>query len=197
MDHISSSSLTNLKLPKLKDTNKIFLEKSEIYALLSESRFDLKYNTMIHFFYDTGLRAAELIDLKLEDIQWDHRAAWVKKGKGLKERFVFFTTDCAVKLEEYLNTRNFENPYLFATRHGKKYTCTDFIRKTITKYGYKAINKHVTPHTLRRAFASHLLEDGADLTFVCSLLGHENLDYAKYYIRESKGNQRKSIDKHF
>ena len=141
---------------------------------------------MLELLYAAGLRVSELIHIKLQSINIE--AGFVRVfGKGAKERVVPIGLYAKDKINNYLiNARpvmlkNHVSDYLFVARAGKPMTRQGFW-KLIKKYAVKAgISKKITPHSLRHSFASHLLEGGADLRSVQTMLGHVDISSTQIY----------------
>jgi integrase/recombinase XerD len=160
---------------------------------------------MLHVLYATGLRATELCELAQREI--DLRAGYVRVvGKGNKQRIVPLGEVAVEAVEDYLEQsrgRLLKNcggpgstPYLFVTRRGSSMTRQAFW-KNIKKYARRAdIDKPISPHKLRHSFATHLLERGADLRIVQTLLGHANIDTTQIYTHVAQARLKKMYDEH-
>lgn len=143
--------------------------------------------------YSTGIRVSELANLKLKDINFGEHKILIL-GKGNKERYVYYGTKCQKLLDKYLSDGRTMYPasaYLFSNKHGNKLN-ERMIRMIIDECGRKAkLNVHVTPHVLRHTYATHMLNEGADLKSVGDLLGHENLSTTQIYTHVSNERLRK------
>jgi integrase/recombinase XerD len=142
----------------------------------------LRDRAMLEVLYATGLRVSELIGLRLEGVNID--AGYVQcVGKGSKERIVPLGASAAAAVAAYLPARKVRNPtnYLFLNHHGRRLSRMGFW-KILRAYGLQAgIKKKLTPHVLRHSFATHLLEHGADLRAVQTMLGHSNISTTEIY----------------
>jgi site-specific recombinase XerD len=121
--------------------------------------------------YSSGLRRSELINLRLKDIDYDKRIIFVRGGKGRKDRTTLLADNTVLILRKYIDIYK-PNYWLFEGARRKQYSPTSVaaILKSASK---KAdLNKMVRPHMLRHSFATHLLEQGVDLRYIQSLLGH-------------------------
>ncbi len=190
--------------PKVEKKLPNFLNAVEIENILDSIKEDTKENIrdkcIFELLYSTGLRVSELSDLKINDIDLKERSIRVM-GKGSKERIVYFG-DYAFKLcEEYLNIRGYflkkgEIEYLFINKIGGKLSrqsIEGIIERISKKY---SLNHKFSPHTLRHTFATHLLDEGADIRSVQELLGHENLDTTEIYTHVSNERLREAYLKY-
>lgn len=176
------------------------LEVDEVLALLEAP--DLSKNngyrdrTMLELLYATGMRVSELIQIKVEDV--NIIMGFVKVfGKGNKERIVPLGETVIDYLETYMETvrpqllKKTVTDTLFLNMHGKPLS-RQALWKMIKQNGIKAqIYKTLTPHTLRHSFATHLLENGADLRAVQEMLGHSDISTTQLYTHVSKSQIRK------
>jgi len=188
-EYLKTNPTQTLELPKIPKKLPKVLTSNEIQELLKE---DLnKCERMIfELLYGCGLRVSELVNLQINNI--DLKGKFLScTGKGSKDRIVPFGTFAAEAIKEYLKVRDYallkynkETKLLLINNRGKNISRQD-IYKFISKLGSK-INKHVSPHTLRHSFATHLLENGADLRVVQELLGHSDVATTQLYTHISK-----------
>lgn len=183
--YIKKNPALLIKSPKIPERLPNFLTYNEVLKILEIPPRDnwqyLRDRAIIELLYSTGIRVGELVNLKIEDINFAEEVIKVK-GKGRKERIVpvgKFALDCLI---EYIERRpNKGEKFVFLNKYGKKLTERS-VERIIKKYSIIAgINKKVTPHTLRHTFATHLLDRGADLRFVQELLGHERITTTQVY----------------
>ena len=155
-----------------------------------KSPFDYRNKAMLELMYSSGLRVSELINLKLSDIDLDNN--YVRCfGKGNKERIVPIGEVAIEYLKIYINEyrdsmkKGYYTENIFLNNHGKNITRQGFflIIKQIAKE--KDIDKNITPHMLRHSFATHLLNNGADLRTIQEMLGHANLSTTQVYTNVS------------
>ncbi len=148
---------------------------------------------IIELLYASGLRVSELVGLNDEDMDRAQQMLRVR-GKGRKERIVPFGGKALAAMDNYWNLRNelltrgkskFHSPAIFLNPSGKRLT-TRSIRRIVNKYVKLAgVNWNLHPHSLRHAFATHLLADGADLRAIQELLGHASLSTTQKYTHAS------------
>lgn len=181
------------------------LSESDVEALLNapevSNPLGFRDRTMLEVLYATGLRVSELVLLKFEQLSF--RQGVVRLfGKGNKERLVPIGEEAMNWLEHYVNNARLsllsgrQSDYLFVTTRGDCMTRQAFWH-IIKKHAKKAgINKELSPHTLRHAFATHLLNHGADLRVVQLLLGHSDLSTTQIYIHIAKERLKELHAKH-
>ncbi|PYS41840.1 MAG: site-specific tyrosine recombinase XerD [Acidobacteria bacterium] len=142
----------------------------------------LRDRALLEVLYATGLRVSELVGLRLDGVNIE--AGFVRcVGKGSKERVVPLGAPAAAAVGAYLQARRVRKPtnYLFLNHHGEKLSRMGFW-KILRAYGLQAaIKKKLTPHVVRHSFATHLLEHGADLRAVQTMLGHTNISTTEIY----------------
>lgn len=177
------------------------LSMSEVEKLIETPNVDevlgLRDRAILEVMYATGLRVTELIQLKMDDL---HLSIGLIQtlGKGDKERIIPIG-DAAIKwIENYLHhSRNKlekpdkRSPYLFLNHHGRKLTRQGIWKNLKALVKKAGIEKEVTPHTLRHSFATHLLENGADLRVVQELLGHSDISTTQIYTHITKQRMAK------
>lgn len=175
-----------VKNPKLEKKLPNYLNYTEIEDLLNSidisSEDGLMKRLLIELFYSTGCRVGEVVNIKVSDIDLENKTIKVM-GKGSKERIVYYGDYASKYLSMYL--KNGKKGYLFTSKDEKKLTIyeVEAIVKKIMKH--ISIKTHVTPHTLRHTFATHLLNNGADIRTVQELLGHANLSTTGIYTHVS------------
>lgn len=174
--------------PKLDKKLPNFLYYDELEILLNipdkETILGLRDALILEMLYSTGIRVSELINIKLKDINFSDKKILIL-GKGSKERYVLYGNTLKQILDLYLkNSRqklNKNSEYLILNKNGNKITDRGvrLIISNILKKG--ELDYHVSPHTLRHTFATHMLDNGADLKSVQELLGHSNLSTTQVY----------------
>lgn len=184
-----------LSAPKLPKRLPDALNESDVEALLAAPNtladLGLRDRAMLEVLYASGLRVSELVNLHFQQVNL--RMACLRvKGKGDKERLVPVGEVAMDWLQRYLQDSretilvNRQSDYLFVTHRGTAMTRQGFWH-IIKRYALQAgIEKHLSPHTLRHAFATHLLNHGADLRVVQLLLGHSNLSTTQIYTHVAK-----------
>lgn len=184
---VKSNIFLNVKNPKLEKKLPNYLNYTEIEELLASidtsSSEGLERRLLVEMFYSTGCRVGEMVNIKISDIDFSSKTIKVM-GKGSKERVVYYGDYASKYLEDYLNDKD-RKGYLFTNKRGEKLTIeeVEYIVRDIMKH--ISIKTHVTPHTLRHTFATHLLNNGADIRTVQELLGHANLSTTGIYTHVS------------
>ena len=175
-----------------------FFYEEEMEALfntvMNDQKKGIRDRVILELLYATGIRVSELVNIKMNDIDLSLPGVKVL-GKGNKERFIPFGEFCKQSIEQYLDEFqpkiNAKHDYLIVnmksqpiTERGVRYVLNDIVKRTV---GVTDIH----PHKLRHTFATHLLNQGADLRTVQSLLGHVNLSTTGRYTHVSKQQLRK------
>ncbi|MFD2208995.1 site-specific tyrosine recombinase XerD [Virgibacillus halophilus] len=181
------------------------LSSADVEALLNitgKKPLDIRNKAMLELMYATGLRVSELTALNVADL---HLTMGFLRcfGKGAKERIIPIGDSAIDAVEVYLQQsryklikRNKTENALFVNQHGKRLTRQGFW-KLIKKIAVdKQIKKEITPHTLRHSFATHLLENGADLRAVQEMLGHSDISTTQIYTHVTK-NRMKEVYQQF
>ncbi|QQD85439.1 site-specific tyrosine recombinase XerD [Jeotgalicoccus sp. ATCC 8456] len=187
-----------LQTPKEEKALPVVLTIEEMERLLQspdQTTQGIRDNAMMELLYASGLRVSELINLNISDLNLEMGFIHVY-GKGEKERIVPTTEYVAKKLTNYIKNYRLkllkdENiDTLFLTNRGKGFT-RQGLWKTIKKYVRDSgIDKNITPHTFRHSFATHLIENGADLRAVQEMLGHSDISTTQIYTQISAGKIR-------
>lgn len=178
-----------LEQPKVPKRLPKVMTVQEIETLLNEN-LDKCQRVIVELLYGCGLRVSELVNLKIND--FDLKAKYLQTtGKGSKDRIVPLGSKAVNAIKNYLPERDFilkkfriDTKNLLVNEHGKILNRQD-IYTFISEQG-KKIHKHISPHTLRHSFATHLLENGADLRIVQELLGHSDVATTQLYTHISK-----------
>lgn len=187
----------HIETPQLERTLPKVLSKEEVEKLLDAPKNSTAYGkrdkAMLELLYATGIRVSELVGLNDEDVHLT--MGFIRCiGKGNKERIVPLGSHATKAIQEYLNAARGEllrvshkqSNALFLNHHGNRLSRQGFW-KILKKLALDAhINKELTPHTLRHSFATHLLENGADLRAVQEMLGHANISTTQIYTHVSK-----------
>jgi site-specific recombinase XerD len=194
---ISSLASDKVELPKVAARVVSFLDGSDLERLLaapqtseSSELVQLRDRAMLELLFSTGLRVSELVGLPRAAFERDVTQLTVR-GKGNKPRLVFVSSSALSAVQRYLKARPDLSPHLFvshdrgvAKRQEKPKALTArSVERTVQHYARAAgiMDKHVTPHTLRHSFATDLLQGGADLRSVQTLLGHASVTTTQIY----------------
>lgn len=206
---IESLAAEKIELMKMPDREVTFLEGADLQRILrapldaanmsidSQKIIAYRDKAILELFFSTGLRVSELSKLKKEDIN-TKKDEFTVRGKGSKQRIVFLSEQAKHWIDEYLKLRRMDvSPYLFIShdkrsKHERKVGTNGnesfepltprSIQRLVKKYTRAAgITKDVTPHTLRHSFATDLLQNGADIRSVQSMLGHESITTTQIY----------------
>ena len=184
-----------LKRPRLDKKLPVYLSIDEIfYVLDTVSDDDLPTNhpirdkAIFELLYATGIRCSELVSIRLRNIDLKQKTIRIQ-GKGNKERIVLFGKKAQQKIREYLIKERVammqkDEPLFINSRHKELTTRT--IQRIISMFRiFLKLDKHITPHKIRHSFATHLLNQGADLRIVQELLGHKTLASTEKYTHVS------------
>lgn len=189
--------------PKLEKKYPHILYSNQVEELLTvnRERDDLlasRDQAILELLYYSGIRASELVNIKLSDINTRNRMVRIL-GKGNKERIVPFTDECALTIDDYVKKCRIElakhneqiSIYLFLNNHGEQLTTRglEYILKNIEEK--TGLNLGLHPHLLRHTFATHLLENGADLRVIQELLGHESINATQVYTHVTEEGMKK------
>lgn len=152
---------------------------------------------LIEIFYTTGCRIGEIVQLNRNSIDWESRSIIVR-GKGDKEREVYFSTRCAILLKRYIRSRRDSDIALFVTERAPRRMSIAQMRYVIKRVAKRAgVEVNVYPHALRHSYATHLLNNGAPLEVIQSFLGHAKMDTTRLYAQLSGERRRELYRKYF
>ncbi|MCX7955013.1 MAG: site-specific tyrosine recombinase XerD [Bacteroidales bacterium] len=205
-DYIKENPTLLINSPRIKRKLPVVLTVEEIEKIINSidlSTFEGHRNkAIIEVLYGCGLRVSELIELQISNINFEEEYIRII-GKGNKERLVPISQRALNQIKLYFEkTRNHQkvNPkysaYVFLNRNGKKLTRV-MIFTIIKQLAQKAgITKPISPHTFRHSFATHLIENGADLRSVQQMLGHESILTTEIYTHIDKTYLRSVIEKY-
>jgi len=199
---ISENPLAKHKALKVPKTLQVPFSEKEINVVLdildaelSENIESTRNKAIVELFYTTGMRKSELIHLKVSDLDFQKQIIKVL-GKRNKERYIPLLPSICKTLNQYLIyrqgvTNSESNNFLFLTKEGVKVSQT-FVYRIINNYFSRASSKQKkSPHILRHSFATHLLNEGADLNAVKELLGHSSLASTQVYTHNSIAELKK------
>ncbi|MCZ2459884.1 MAG: tyrosine-type recombinase/integrase [Chitinophagales bacterium] len=194
IESIDNSPMANVITPKIGKRLPVFINEDDAKQLVNslnaaaEDWKSLNAKMLITLFYDTGMRLTELISLKETQVDLSRQQVKVL-GKGNKERIIPLNKEAGESIKEYIKQKNEKfgsgDDFLFVTEKGKK---------MYPKYAYLLVKKYLgeistldkkSPHVLRHTFATHLMNNGADLNAVKELLGHSSLAATQIYTHNT------------
>jgi len=198
---IDDNPFSLISKPKTPKTLPTVLNVEEVNRLIETVRKDqsvsgIRNQAMVELAYGSGLRVSELIEIRISDVHLNMNLINVT-GKGNKERIVPLGDESVVALRKYMATsreklRPVDKDILFLNKFGKKISRVAFF-KIIQILALKAgLEKTISPHTLRHSFATHMIENGADLRAVQELLGHSDILTTENYTHISKKHLEKA-----
>jgi len=188
----STNPLIAVRTPKQEKKLPRFLEYEEVKRLLETPPLDTwlgaRDRAILETLYSTGIRVSELVALNMDDIDFLGEVIHIR-GKGKKERIAPISSSALQAIQHYMEFRNkraqsnsnFNSKVLFVNKHGQRLS-TRSVRRKMDKYLKMAgLDPAISPHTLRHSFATHMLNNGADLRSVQELLGHQSLSTTQVY----------------
>lgn len=203
-NHTVGNPLTAIRTPKQDKKLPRFLEYAEVKKLLETPPLDnwlgARDRAILETLYSTGIRVSELVALNMDDIDVLGEVVHVR-GKGKKERIAPISSSALQTIQHYMefrnkraqNNRNFDAKVLFVNKHGRRLS-TRGVRRKMDKYLRMAgLDPDISPHTLRHSFATHMLNNGADLRSVQELLGLESLSSARVYAHLTSTDRLKEV----
>ncbi len=188
-NEVLERGFAKIKTPKLQRSLPVVLSKDEIRLLLDACTHE-KSKLLVKLLYGSGLRISEALSLKVEDLELNDRHAWVRSGKGGKDRMVILADGLISDMKRYFRKKGFTSGYIFPGKNGSMTSRN--AQKIISTAAKRAgIRKHVTPHKLRHSFATHLRDSGNDLRVIQELLGHANISTTEIYTHVSSEEKKK------
>jgi len=176
-----STKINDIELTRPKKSKKLpsVLSQEEVLRIISVTT-NLKHRAIITLLYSCGLRISELINLRLKDFHLERKQLIVKSGKGRKDRYVSLAESFIPLLKNYYYSYK-PKEFFVEGIQAEKYSASSvraFLKKSCKK---ASIHRAVTPHTLRHSYATHLLENGVDIRYIQSLLGHSRPETTMIY----------------
>lgn len=202
--YITSNPVAAIRTPKQEKRLPRFLDVSEVQRLLSTpddgSLLGARDRAMLETLYSTGVRVSELVALNLNDVDLVGESIRIR-GKGRKERIAPIGPTAVSSIKHYLQIRTadprnptFDTEPLFVNKHGKRLS-TRSVRRKLDKYLLACgLDPSISPHTLRHTFATHMLNNGADLRSVQELLGHQSISTTQVYTHLTTAQIKREYD---
>lgn len=207
-DLISANPMTLIRTPKQAKRLPKAITVEQVERLLSapddSELLGARDRAMLETIYSTGIRVSEVVAINRGDVD-EHGEAVIIRGKGRKERLVPLGTHALAALRRYLQVLTAEEARagatadpgkpLFVNKHGGRLSSRS-VRRKVSKYlAQVGLDPDISPHTLRHSFATHLLDNGADLRSVQELLGHQSLSTTQIYTHLTTTRMRQAYDK--
>jgi integrase/recombinase XerD len=170
----------NIKYSKIPERLPRVLTKDEIKKLI-ESVGNWKHRLMIELLYGAGLRTSELLNIKIKDLRINEGFGFVRSGKGGKDRMFIIPKAVSEKIINSIGLDGSSEDFLFVNNQGEQYS-TRSLQEIVKRASEIAELKEVHCHTLRHSFATHLIEQGASISEVQSLLGHKSPETTMIYL---------------
>ena len=201
--YLTQNELIDFNISKLIPSPKVakkiphYLSKKKIEELMSlpdlSTKKGLMHKSILEVFYSTGLRISELAEIKIRNLDLNKKILKIS-GKGDKERIVIIGQIASESIKNYLRvSKNSDNIYLYPSSNKmNSHISVSYVYKMVKKYLTMITNdEKMSPHSLRHSFATHLLDNGADLMSVKELLGHEDLSSTQIYTHISIDKMKK------
>ena len=189
--YIHNNPADSVFTPKMDKKLPEFLDAESTIKLVTSpagnTSSSLRDRAMLEVLYSTGMRVSELVGMNTDDVDIISGAVKVR-GKGKRERMALLGKEAQKALRNYLDKRKGEEKAVFLNKRGRRLTDRS-VRRILDKYVKQcSIEQNISPHSIRHSFATHLLNNGADLRSVQELLGHKNLSTTQIYTH--LGSQR-------
>ena len=199
-EHLTSSPMDKVQPPKLPKLQPRFLNKDEtkrfFTAINTKRGTGVRNYSLFLFFLDTGARLSEALSLEMSNLDLEYGRAFIK-GKGAKERYIFFGHKCAKSLAKYIFHHR-PNPvgedFVFLSSSGRRLDSHN-VNHICRRIAKRAGLKKVQPHCLRHTFATMFLENGGNLLVLQRLLGHSSLQMVNLYTHMTRGSLEREYKK--
>jgi integrase/recombinase XerD len=187
-DILHKNMKLNIKYSKRPEKIPVFLTKEEVKRLIGKIS-NWKHRLMIEVLYGGGLRVSELLNLKVGDLLIDNGYGFIRQGKGRKDRIFVLSKVCVDKIRNLIEMEKLSpSDFLFITNRREHYSVRsvqEIVKRATIEAG---ITKEVHPHTLRHSFATHLIQNGASLNEVQTMLGHKSPETSMIYVHMASPN---------
>lgn len=202
--YINTNPVATIRTPKQEKRLPKFLDADQIHKLLNTpddtTLLGARDRAMLETLYSTGVRVSELVALNVQDVEFTGESLRVR-GKGRKERVSPIGPTAVTAIRKYLEMRasdprsaTFDPGPLFVNKHGQRLS-TRSVRRKLDKYLVMCgLDPSISPHTLRHTFATHMLNNGADLRSVQELLGHQSISTTQVYTHVTTAQLKKDYD---
>ncbi len=193
------TDITGLKTPKKMPRVLSVEEVDKLLDIELKNAYDYRNKAMLELMYSSGLRVSELLNLTINNIDFDMNLVRIF-GKGSKERIVPISDIATKYLFEYINLyrntliKNKVTDIIFLNSRGNKLSRQGFFKILKEIALEKGINREISPHVLRHSFATHLLNNGADLRSIQTMLGHENIETTQIYTHVSNNYVKQNYE---
>ncbi len=180
VEYVSEFDLSRMRRPRKGSYLPSILSRGEVERMLASTN-NLKHLSILYLLYGGGLRRAELIGMRVQDVLWERNQILIKGGKGKKDRMVMLSQMLKELLARYFDEYQPEY-WLFEGRTSRQQYSGSSVRSIVKKAAHQAgIKRRVTPHTLRHCFATHLMDGGLDSRYIQELLGHKDIKTTLIY----------------
>ena len=204
--YVTDNPVSTIRTPKQEKKLPRFMEYEQVQQLLDAPTADdwlgARDRAILETLYSTGMRVSEIVALNLDDVDFLGEVIHIR-GKGKKERISPIGSRSLQAIQHYIEFRNrrmasdsnFDGKVLFANKHGKRLS-TRSVRRKMDKYLLQVgLDPAISPHTLRHSFATHMLNNGADLRSVQELLGHQSLSTTQIYTHITTARMKEQYEK--
>lgn len=195
--YLDTDPSTQIASPKVPRSLPKFLTLEQVEAFLKNIR-NIQDKAIVELLYSSGLRVSELCMLNIDDINFKENIIKVRKAKGDKQRYVLFNDRVKGTLVKYLQKRKKPidptDKTLFLNRIGKRMRSSS-VQGIVARYRKLAkLPRNITPHTLRHTFATHLMQNGADIRSIQELLGHASLSTTQLYTHVDTNHLKRAYN---